>query len=161
MRIAIISDTHMPRGARRLPDRCVEEIERSELLVHAGDLMETSVLSELEALGPPVVAIHGNVDEPGVCGLLPATRQITLEGAELAMIHDPGPAAQRLERLRVQFPTADAVVFGHTHMPEHQQADGFQIFNPGSPTEKRRAPSHCMGVLEASAGAFRFGHIPL
>ncbi len=72
------------------------------------------------------------------------------------MIHDAGPRRGRLERLRAAFPRADAVVFGHSHMPLHEADGGFQIFNPGSPTERRRAPNHMMGVAEVAAGAIRF-----
>ena len=72
------------------------------------------------------------------------------------MIHDAGPATGRLARLRRRFPDADAVVFGHTHLPLHETAGGFAIFNPGSPTERRRAPRHSMGMATAADGAVAF-----
>ena len=148
MRLAIISDTHMPKGPRALPAACVERLRAADLVLHAGDLSALAVLRELEAIGPPVYAICGNVDEARVRRELPATRTVALPGGPaIAMIHDAGPASGRLRRMRRRFPDAAAVVFGHSHLPLHEvdPADGFQIFNPGSPTERRRAPRHTMG----------------
>ena len=148
MRLAIISDTHMPKGPRRLPEACVERLRAADAILHAGDLMRLEVLRELEALGPPVHAIHGNVDDAAVRAVLPPTREVELPGgARIAMIHDAGPATGRLSRMRAAFPDADVVVFGHSHIPLHETdpETGFQIFNPGSPTERRRQPVHTMG----------------
>jgi uncharacterized protein len=158
MLIAVISDTHLPRGARRLPDACVERIAAAELLLHAGDFVTTQVLRELEAIGPPVVAVHGNIDSAELRRLLPAERIVDPGGARIAMIHDAGPRRGRLERLRRRFGEhADAVVFGHSHVPLHERADdGFQIFNPGSPTERRRAPRHTMGLARVERGRLTF-----
>jgi putative phosphoesterase len=145
-RLAIISDTHLPRGRRALPAGCVERLRRADLIVHAGDFVEASVLRELEALGPPVAAVHGNVDSAELRALLPAERVVEAGGARIGLIHDAGPARGRLERMRRRFPDCDAVVFGHSHIPLHERAaDGFQIFNPGSPTDRRRQPEHTMG----------------
>ena len=148
MLIAIISDTHMPRGARRLPGVFAERIAAADLLLHAGDFATVEVLRELEAIGPPVVGVHGNVDTAELGRLLPAERVVEAGEARIAMVHDAGPAARRLERMRARFGArAGALVFGHSHLPLHERAgDGFQIFNPGSPTERRRAPDHTMGL---------------
>ena len=140
MRLAIISDTHMPRGARAIPPACLAQCAAADAILHAGDLSDASVLELLRGLGPPVHAIHGNVDSAAVRALLPARVELALGGARIGMTHIPGPAAGRLERLRAAFPRCDAVVFGHTHMPEHSEDDGFAIFNPGSPTERRPHP---------------------
>jgi uncharacterized protein len=158
MLIAVISDTHMPRGARRLPDACVERIAAADLLLHAGDLMTVEVLRELEAIGPPVAAVHGNMDTAELRRLLPTERVVEAGGARIAMVHDAGPRRGRLDRMRRRFgDRADAVVFGHSHLPLHARAeDGFQIFNPGSPTERRRAPAHTMGIARAEAGRLEF-----
>ena len=162
MLIAVISDTHMPRGPRRLPDACAERLRSADLIMHAGDLMTPEVLAELEGLGPPVAAVHGNVDSQELRRLLPETRVVEAEGARIGMVHDAGPARARLERLRRRFPDAHAVVFGHSHIPLHEQADdGFQIFNPGSPTERRRQPRHTMGVARVDGGAVEFELIEL
>src|SRR5215212_7348513 len=157
MLIAVISDTHLPRGARRLPDACLERIRGADLLLHAGDFSTLEVLRELEAIGPPVVAVHGNVDSADLRRSLPEERVVEADGARIAMVHDAGPRAGRLERMRRRFgDRAEVVVFGHSHMPLHEQApDGFQILNPGSPTERRRAPSHTMGLIHAADGLAR------
>ena len=162
MLIAIISDTHMPRGDRRLPDACVERIARADLLLHAGDFGTLEVLRELETIGPPVLGVHGNVDSAELRRLLPAERIVDAGGARVAIIHDAGERAARLERMRRRFGgRAEAVVFGHSHLPLHEQAeDGFQIFNPGSPTERRRAPARSMGMARVKDGHVRFELIP-
>lgn len=156
MRIAVISDTHMPRGDRRLPEDCVERLRAADLIVHGGDLMQITVLHELESYGP-VVAVHGNVDDAEVRAALPPVASVQAAGATIAVVHDAGPARGRLERMRKRFPEADAVVFGHSHLPLHERSpDGFQIFNPGSPTERRRAPRHTMGIATVSGGRVAF-----
>jgi uncharacterized protein len=162
MLVAVISDTHMPRGARRLPDAFVERIRSADLLLHAGDFMTVEVLRELEAIGPPLVGVHGNVDSAELRRLLPAERVVEVGEARIGMVHDAGPRAGRLGRMRARFGDgADAVVFGHSHLPLHERAaDGFQIFNPGSPTERRRAPAHTMGLAEISGSAVEFRLIP-
>jgi putative phosphoesterase len=156
MQIAVISDTHLPRGTRRLPEECVARLAAADLIVHAGDLIALSVLRELEAYGP-VVAVHGNVDDAEVREALPATATLEAGGARIAVVHDAGPAGGRLARLRRRFPAADAVIFGHSHLPLHERGDaGFQIFNPGSPTERRRAPRRTMGMMSVDSGEVRF-----
>src|SRR5215212_3317011 len=152
MLIAVISDTHLPRGARRLPDACTERIGAADLLLHAGDFSTLEVLRELEAIGPPVLAVHGNVDSADVRRLLPRERVVEADGTRIAIVHDAGPRTGRLERMRRRFgDRAEVVVFGHSHMPLHEQApDGFQILNPGSPTERRRAPTHTMGLIRVA-----------
>ena len=144
----------MPRGPRRLPDACVERIASADLLLHAGDFSTLDVLRELGAIGPPVMGVHGNVDSADVCRTLPEERVVEAEGARIAMVHDAGPSTGRLERMRRRFgDRADLVVFGHSHTPLHEEApDGFQILNPGSPTERRRAPSHTMGLIRVARG---------
>jgi putative phosphoesterase len=157
MLIAVISDTHMPRGARRLPAGCVERIAAADLLLHAGDVMTVAVLAEIEAIGPPVVAVQGNMDDAELRRRLPEERVVEAAGVRIAMVHDAGPRVGRLERMRRRFgERADAVVFGHSHLPLHEERDGFQIFNPGSPTERRRAPSHTMGLARVERGRVAF-----
>ncbi len=162
MRLAIISDTHMPRGDRALPPACVDRLRAADAILHAGDLVALEVLAYLESLGPPVHAVHGNVDGPEVRAVLPGARVVEAGGARIAMLHDAGPATGRLRRMRARFPDADVLVFGHSHLPLHEEADGFQLFNPGSPTERRRAPVHTMGEAEVGAdGRVRLGLIEL
>ncbi len=156
MRLAIISDTHMPRGARAISDACLEHCRAADAILHAGDLIDVPVIELLRALGPPLHAISGNVDTEAVRRLVPARLQLELGGARIGMVHIPGPAAGRFERMRAAFPRCDAVIFGHTHMPEHEERDGFAIFNPGSPTERRRAPSRTMGRATIEDGRIAF-----
>jgi uncharacterized protein len=154
MQLAIVADTHLPRGKRRLPNECVQRLRAADLILHAGDLCTVDVLRTFEALGPPLAAVHGNVDAPDVRALLPATRVVEADGARIAMVHDAGPAKGRLARMHRRFPDADAVVFGHSHIPLYERADdGFQIFNPGSPTDRRRQPRHTMGIARVRARA--------
>ena len=162
MDIAIVSDTHLPRGRRRMPDACIERLAASDLILHAGDFVALAVLEELRGLGPPVAAVHGNVDTPELVRALPAERIVPAAGARIAMVHDAGPAKGRLERMRARFGgRAEAVVFGHSHLPLHEKHDGFQIFNPGSPTDRRTAPAHTMGLARAESGLVRFELIRL
>ena len=164
MLLAVISDTHLPRGARELPAACVERLRSADLVLHAGDLVAAEVLADLRALGRPVQGVHGNVDDDEVRRLLPSARMVTVAGARIAMIHDAGAAAGRLARLQRRVPDADAVIFGHSHIPLHERdpATGFQIFNPGSPTDRRRQPTHTMGLAQiGDDGAVTFELIDL
>jgi uncharacterized protein len=154
--LAIISDTHMPRRGRALPEACLARLRAADTILHAGDLVASEVLELLESLGPPVHAVHGNIDEPALRVRLPAVRVIEADGARIVLIHDGGPAQGRLGKLRARFPDADAVVFGHSHLPLHEEQEGFHIFNPGSPTDRRRAPAHTMGIAVAREGRLRF-----
>jgi putative phosphoesterase len=156
MRLAILSDTHLPRGPRTIPEACLELCRGADAILHAGDLVDVQVLELLRSLGPPVHAIHGNVDSAAVRMLLAPRLVVALGGVRIGMIHAPGPATGRLDALHAKFPRCDAVVFGHTHMPEHAERDGFQIFNPGSPTERRRAPAHTMGIATIDGGRISF-----
>ena len=159
--VAVISDTHLPRGTRRIPDACIASMRASDLILHAGDFTYPEVLHELEQLGPPVAAVHGNVDAEELVQTLPEARIVNAGDVKIAMVHDAGPSYGRLERMRARFPDADAVVFGHSHIPLHEEREGFQIFNPGSPTDRRRQPKHTMGVAEVDGGRIRFKLVTL
>jgi hypothetical protein len=151
----------MPKGSRELPPQCVERLRAAELILHAGDISTAGVLAELGGLGPPVLAVRGNVDEPKLVESLPAQLEVELNGTRLAMTHDAGPAKGRLARLRKRFPRADAVVFGHSHISLLEAAESFQIFNPGSPTDRRRQPQHTMGLARIAGGHIVFEHVAL
>ncbi|HWH43785.1 MAG TPA: metallophosphoesterase family protein [Thermoleophilaceae bacterium] len=156
MLVAVVSDTHLPRRGRAIPPECLERLRAADLILHAGDLVTASVLRDLEALGPLVAAVHGNVDDAEVRSLLPETRVAEAAGARIGLIHDAGLAVGRLGRMRARFPDADAVVFGHSHIPLHEEGGGFQIFNPGSPTDRRRQPAHTMGLARVEDGRILF-----
>jgi uncharacterized protein len=164
LRLAIVSDTHLPRGGRALPDACVARLRAADLILHAGDFVAADVLADLRAMGPPVEAVHGNVDDPDLRRMLPSARMVKAGGARIAMLHDAGAADGRLARMQRRFPDAHAVVFGHSHIPLHERdrATGFQIFNPGSPTDRRRQPTHTMGEARVGEdGEVRFELIDL
>ena len=155
MNVAVIADTHLPRGTRRIPEACVERLRTADVILHAGDVTAASVLGELETLGPPVHAVHGNMDDAMLQRRLPATHVVEVGGLKIGMTHDAGPRAGREERLVRRFPGCAAVVYGHTHEPQVARVRETWILNPGSPTERRRAPSHTMLVLEIEHGALR------
>ena len=162
--IAVISDTHLPKGRRRLPEDCLTRLAAAEAIVHAGDIRTLEVLEQLRAIGPPVTAVRGNVDDAAVRAALPEAATLAVGGRTIAVLHDAGPANGRLRRLRRRFPGADAVIFGHSHIPLIETAPdgGFTIVNPGSPTERRRAPAHTMAVAESDgAGRLRFQIVTL
>jgi putative phosphoesterase len=150
--VAVIADTHMPRGGRRLPDACVERLRAADLILHAGDVVAEPVFEELAALGPPLHAVHGNMDDAALLDRLPGALCVEVSGSRIGMTHDPGPRAGREERLVAGFPGCSAVVYGHTHEPQVSRLGDVWILNPGSPTERRRAPSHSMLVLEIADG---------
>lgn len=161
MRIAILADTHLPRGPRRLPEGCIEACREADLLIHAGDFVSLAALEAIETIGPPLRAVHGNVDAPAIVDRLPAELTFAVGGATIGLIHDAGPRRGRLARMRRRFPDSDAVIFGHSHMPLAESGQGLTIFNPGSPTERRRSPVHTMGIAQVEAGRLSFAHIEL
>jgi hypothetical protein len=149
--VAIIADTHLPRGARALSRECVRRLEAADVVLHAGDVVAASVLDDLEAIGP-VEAVYGNMDEPALRESLPERRVVEAGGARIAMVHIPGSRAGREERLVSWFPGCDAIVYGHTHVPQVEHHHGVWILNPGSPTERRSAPQRSMLELTVEAG---------
>jgi uncharacterized protein len=101
--IAVLADTHMPKGSRRLPGRCVELIGEADAVIHAGDFFGVSALEELESLCPIVHAVHGNVDEPALRRSLPPTLEVEVGGEIVGIVHDAGPAQGRLARCTATF----------------------------------------------------------
>ena len=161
MIVAVIADTHLPKGKRRLPDECRRRIAAADLLIHAGDFSTAATHDELAEIGPRLVGVHGNVDDAELRKRLPERTIVDLEGVRIGVIHDSGARPGRLARMRRQFPDADAVIFGHSHLPLHEHDGDFQIFNPGSPTERRRSPSHTMGIAQVTGGKLRLRHLNL
>ena len=152
MRVAVISDTHSPRYWKRCPPAVAARLEGVELILHAGDVCRAETLDELAAFAP-VRAVLGNNDGPDVAAWgAPERLELDVDGLAVAMIHDSGPAKGRATRLRGLFPTADLVVFGHSHIPWDETVAGQRAFNPGSPTDRRRQPHGTMGELVIQDG---------
>jgi putative phosphoesterase len=131
-----------------LPERCLEECRAADVVLHAGDVVSLAFWRELERLGRPLHGVHGNMDEPALRQLLPDERVVDVDEARIAMLHVPGSRAGRSTRLRARFPEVEAIVYGHTHVPEVSREQGTWILNPGSPTERRTSPTRAMLVLE-------------
>ena len=146
-RIAVISDTHLPRGKRALPSACVKLLRGADLILHAGDFVSVAFLEGLRSLGPPVEGVCGNMDEPALKETLPKQHVVEVAGLRIGMVHDAGPRVGREARLAARFPECEAVVYGHTHVPQVERFQHLWVLNPGSPTDRRRQPVHTMLVL--------------
>ena len=129
----------------------MRELELADLILHGGDVVAASVLEELAAFAP-VEAVYGNMDEPALKETLPERRVVEVAGVRIGVVHIAGRSAGREERLVSWFGACDVVVYGHTHIPQVARHRGIWILNPGSPTERRRAPARSMIVLEAGDG---------
>lgn len=151
-RIVVLSDTHVsPRSTRQLPDDVYRNLAATDLILHAGDLVSLDMLRELEGFAPVHAVLVNNDHE--LLGLLPERFEVEVEGIRFGLVHDSGDRQGRAARMRRWFPDADVVVFGHSHEPCNEAGDADQVlFNPGSSTWKRRAPSHTFGVIEVGAG---------
>jgi uncharacterized protein len=156
MRIVVLADTHIPDFAKALPAALAPALRRADLILHAGDVNRADVLDELSSYAPVRVAL-GNNDRPDVEAWgATETVRLDLDGVRLAMLHDSGPRPGRELRMRRRFPDADVVVFGHSHIPiDATTPDGLRLFNPGSPTWKRRQPLPTFGSLMVRDGRVR------
>jgi uncharacterized protein len=151
--IAVLADTHGPRFWKSCPSRVAEHLGEVDLILHAGDVCTSNVLDEL-ATYAPVLAVLGNNDGLDVAAWgAPEQREIEIAGVHVGMIHDSGAAQGRTARLRRTFPRCDLVVFGHSHIPWDTESDGQRLFNPGSPTDRRRQPHGTMGLINLSRGS--------
>jgi putative phosphoesterase len=152
MRVAVISDTHAPRRWTSCPPAVATHLDGVDLILHAGDVCTPDVLYEL-SVWAPVVAVRGNNDGEDVAAWgAPDTLELDLDGLPAAMIHDSGAAAGRAQRMARRFPAAALVVFGHSHIPLNEVHGRQRLFNPGSPTDRRRQPQGTIGLLTVSAG---------
>ncbi|HEY7592045.1 MAG TPA: metallophosphoesterase family protein [Actinophytocola sp.] len=155
MRVVVLADTHAPRRWKSCPPRVAEQLRGADAILHAGDVCVPSVLDELAGFAP-VHVVAGNNDGPDVVAWgAPETLELDLDGLRVGMIHDSGNKVGRIARMRRRFPDADLVVFGHSHIPLDETGDGLRIFNPGSPTDRRRQPHGTVGVLDIAAGELR------
>ncbi|MEW2182720.1 metallophosphoesterase [Streptomyces cellulosae] len=143
MRLLLMSDTHLPKRAKKLPEQLLEEIPRADVVVHAGDWVDTDTLDLLESRSRRLLAVYGNNDGPALRARVPEVARAELGGLRFGVIHETGPARGREKRCAERFPDLDVLVFGHSHIPWDTTAPtGLRLLNPGSPTDRRRQP-HC------------------
>ena len=150
-RVAVVSDTHLPRRLRGLPAELIRQCEAADRILHAGDFVRHSVLAELQAYGP-VDAVLGNCDDLDLATMLPEQRVVEIDGVRIGMIHDSGPSPGRAERLAGRFPACHVAIFGHSHQPVLECVDDLLLLNPGSAVERRRAPVCTMARLDIEGG---------
>jgi uncharacterized protein len=150
--VVVLADTHAPRRWKSCPPAVAARLQGAGLILHAGDVCTAQVLDELAGYAP-VLAVRGNNDGPDVAAW-GALEQLETDigGLRVAMVHDSGQASGRPARLRRWFPGAGLVVFGHSHIPVHHAGHGQVIFNPGSPTDRRRQPHGTLGLLDIADG---------
>jgi putative phosphoesterase len=141
VRLLLVSDTHVPARARRLPADLLAAIDDADAVVHAGDWTDTGTLDLLAERARRLIAVHGNNDGPELRSRLPETVRADLDGVRLGVVHETGPAQGRERRCAERFPDLDVLVFGHSHIPwDTVAANGLRLLNPGSPTDRRRQP---------------------
>ncbi|MCL3861837.1 metallophosphoesterase [Actinotalea sp. K2] len=152
-RLLLLADTHWPRRARQLPDEVWAEVDRADVVVHAGDWVEVGLLDELERRARRVLACWGNNDGQELRARLPEVARETIEGLRWAVVHETGAAAGRERRMDAQLPETDVLVFGHSHIPwDSVSPGGMRLLNPGSPTDRRRQPHHTWMTVEVGPG---------
>ena len=153
MKVVVLSDTHSPRRCKGCPPALLPHLQTADVILHAGDGCTPDVLDLLSTYAP-VHVVMGNNDVPEVAQWgAPETLQVELAGVRVGMVHDSGQRQGRTARLRRRFPTADLVVFGHSHIPLDETGDGLRILNPGSPTDRRRQPAGTFALLDLRDGA--------
>ncbi|HEV7897035.1 MAG TPA: metallophosphoesterase [Planosporangium sp.] len=141
MRLVLVADTHVPKRARDLPEPLWHAIEAADVVVHAGDWVDVSLLDRMESRAARLVGVYGNNDGPPLRARLPEVARVELAGLRLAVVHETGAATGRERRCAERFPDADVLVFGHSHIPWDSVAPGgLRLLNPGSPTDRRRQP---------------------
>jgi len=141
LRLLLVSDTHIPKRARALPDQVWAAVADADVVFHAGDWVTAELLDDFERRSRRLVGVYGNNDGADLRQRLPETVSVSLDGVRFSMIHETGPAKGREERCEALFPDADVLIFGHSHIPwDTTSAGGLRLLNPGSPTDRRRQP---------------------
>jgi putative phosphoesterase len=141
VKLLLISDTHVPKRARALPAQVLAAVEDADVVVHAGDWVDAATLDLLEQRSRRLVGVWGNNDGPELRRRLPEVARVELAGIRFAVVHETGPATGREARADQDFPDADVLVFGHSHIPwDSVSPQGLRLLNPGSPTDRRRQP---------------------
>lgn len=153
MRLLITTDTHVPKRARDLPPALWAEVERADVVVHAGDWVSADLLDQLAGRASRLIGVYGNNDGPDLRARLPEVAYADLDGLRLAVVHETGQSAGRERRCAAGFPDIDVLVFGHSHIPWDTLAPtGLRLLNPGSPTDRRRQPYCTWMTAEVTAG---------
>lgn len=151
MRVLVISDTHIPTVAEKLPSIIEKEARNSDCCVHAGDFVSFSLFEEISQW-TTLYAVCGNMDDSKLQARLPKKRILELEGIKLALTHGRGASLGLLDYISFQFleekEIIDIFVFGHSHMPLNEKRQGKIYFNPGSPTDKMFVSYNSYGILE-------------
>ncbi|MFC7265310.1 metallophosphoesterase family protein [Streptomyces lutosisoli] len=143
MRLLLMSDTHLPRRAKELPAQLMAELPLADVVIHAGDWVDTATLDLLEDRSRRFLGVYGNNDGPALRARLPEIARADLGGLRFGVVHETGAAQGREQRCAARFPGLDVLVFGHSHIPWDTTAPtGLRLLNPGSPTDRRRQP-HC------------------
>jgi hypothetical protein len=141
MRLLLLADTHVPRRARDLPAQVWAEVKKADVVIHAGDWVDVTLLDALEQRARRLIAVYGNNDGAQLRARLPEIADVDLDGVRLAVVHETGGREGRERRCAQRFPDTDVLVFGHSHIPWDTTADtGLRLLNPGSPTDRRRQP---------------------
>ena len=149
--IGLVSDTHVPRRAKALPDTLLQGLQGVDLILHAGDLVASEVLDILGAIAP-VVAVAGNMDPPDVRAQLGTSRVLTVDKLKIGLIHGDGSRGTTAGRARAAFPHAGCIVFGHSHQPLVERHGKVLLVNPGSPTDPRYGHRCSYGLLYVNEG---------
>ena len=140
-RLLLISDTHVPARAKRLPDQVWRAVDEADVVVHAGDWVDVATLDVLEARAARLVGVVGNNDGAALRARLQEVARFELEGLRFGVVHETGPATGREARCEADHPGLDVLVFGHSHIPwDTTTPRGLRLLNPGSPTDRRRQP---------------------
>ena len=156
MRLLLLADTHVPKRARDLPSQVWDEVERSDVVIHAGDWVEVGLLDELSARARRLIACWGNNDGFELRTRLPERADVMLDGLRFTVVHETGSASGREARMAQSYPETDVLVFGHSHIPWDTTArTGLRLLNPGSPTDRRRQPFCTYMTAVTRAGLLR------
>jgi putative phosphoesterase len=153
MRLVLISDTHLPVRAKRLPDAVWDAIDEADVVIHAGDWVSVALLDELESRSRRLIGCWGNNDGPVLRARLPEIARVSLDGLAVAVVHETGASRGREERCERTFLGVDLLVFGHSHIPwDSTTPRGLRLLNPGSPTDRRRQPFCTYQTAEINSG---------
>ena len=155
-RLLLLADTHLPKRAKALPEPVWMEVERADVVVHAGDWVDVALLDELETRSRRLVGVYGNNDHGELRERLPEVARFEVDGVRIAVVHETGGAKGREARCSALYPGVDVLVFGHSHIPWDTTSNtGLRLLNPGSPTDRRRQPYCTYMTAEAESGVLR------